>query len=193
MTASYSSWTQPGDETVTHYSIQRAGPEDLSPQGFTNLTSNTGASTQAYNDMSAEPDATYSYRVAAVGKAGQGPYSNPAKARTPVPLHNPDPVGHRPWRHHLYAWGRRHPGNHFPSGLPVHTNGDPEGHHTNTPQNPRRPDPNNPRPRLPARHLLRHLHSRGLSALPASLLHHATRHAPSYPNSHARPRPHAGD
>jgi len=72
------SWTSAGD-LAKKYVVERKGPGETA---FTKLTE-VPATVTVHNDTSIGPLATYTYRIAAVGLAGTGPYSNETSARAP--------------------------------------------------------------------------------------------------------------
>lgn len=85
-------WTQPYDAiTLTWtsagnlakaYAIERRDPGSAN---FVEIA-RIGATYAQYDDTAITPLASYSYRVAAIGLAGAGPYSNVASAQAPAPM-----------------------------------------------------------------------------------------------------------
>ena len=72
------SWTSAGF-LAKAYSIERIGPGEGSFKEIARI----GATVTQYNDQAIQPLASYTYRVAGIGLAGAGPYSNEVTAQAP--------------------------------------------------------------------------------------------------------------
>lgn len=92
------SWQQPYDSITLRWSsagtlaksylIERKDPGSSS---FVELT-RLGSSYAQYDDTALTPLASYTYRIAAVGLGGVGPYSNEATAQAPAPMDRTPPT-----------------------------------------------------------------------------------------------------
>jgi hypothetical protein len=80
-------WTS-GGNLAKGYLIERKAPGS---SAFVELA-RLGASYAQYDDTAITPLATYSYRMAVIGLAGTGPYSNVASASAPPPMDRTSPT-----------------------------------------------------------------------------------------------------
>jgi len=80
-------WTSAGPLAKV-YSIERMGPGETVFKEIARI----GATVTQYDDQAIEPLATYTYRVAPVGLAGAGPYSNTSSAQAPPPMDRTSPT-----------------------------------------------------------------------------------------------------
>ena len=79
-------WTDPTDETITHYRIYRR-TWSIHPVGVFELhQSDTGSNAPTYTDEQVERGKAYVYRVAAVSPAGRSPRSRYVRAQIPMPI-----------------------------------------------------------------------------------------------------------
>lgn len=80
-------WTS-GGYLAKAYAIERKDP------GSSNFAeiARIGATVTQYEDQNITPMATYAYRVAAIGLAGAGAYSNEATAKAPAPMDRTSPL-----------------------------------------------------------------------------------------------------
>lgn len=97
-TAHPATWSQPydsitlswpaGGHLAKSYVIERKGPGEAD---FTKIA-HVSATMIHYDDTSVSPLAIYAYRIAAIGLAGTGPYSNEASAQAPPGADSKAPV-----------------------------------------------------------------------------------------------------
>jgi hypothetical protein len=80
-------WTSAGNLAKSYVIERRAPGSNI----FVELT-RLSASYAQYDDTAVTPLATYSYRVAAIGLGGMGPYSNVATAQAPPPMDRTAPT-----------------------------------------------------------------------------------------------------
>ena len=79
-------WTDPTDETITHYRIYRR-TWSIHPVGVFELhQSDTGSNAPTYTDEQVGRGKAYVYRVAAVSPAGTSPRSRYVRAQIPMPI-----------------------------------------------------------------------------------------------------------
>ena len=76
-------WSDPDDDSITHYTIRRHERGLHAPEEYVVLVGNTGSAETRYIDDTVEIGRTYRYSVAAVNDTGQGAWSSNKRALIP--------------------------------------------------------------------------------------------------------------
>ena len=89
-------WTDPQDDTITGYRIERRDLSEGEGAQFSVLSNDTSSAAASYTDNTVEPETRYEYRVQALSPQGDGELSGAVPATTPAaPKEEEPPTGER--------------------------------------------------------------------------------------------------
>ena len=77
------SWSDPQDDSITGYRIERRDRDQDQDGEFTTLVSDTGSADTGYTDRTVEPGGRYAYRVTAMNDYGESDPSGPVEVDIP--------------------------------------------------------------------------------------------------------------
>ena len=77
-------WNNPGDDSITGYTILRRNIAEQDPGEFTTVSANTGTTNASYTDVGLAAETRYAYRIVAINDQGNSTRSNYVNVETGV-------------------------------------------------------------------------------------------------------------
>ena len=89
-------WNNPGDDSITGYTILRRNTAEQDPGEFTTVSANTGTTNASYTDVGLAAETRYAYRIVAIndhGNSTRSDYVNVQTGTAPEPEPPAKPTG----------------------------------------------------------------------------------------------------